>query len=107
MPPLEPTSPAEESSSKRVQVLVDGVELITHAPPEEERITDEDILRRFSQTDQAVNYMNFLFMGNQDYIINFVNQARRERESYSVSNLLRLLHSVTPPALPAGPRKSR
>ena len=77
---MEPTSPADESTSKRVQVIVDGVELSTHAPPEEELITDEDIMRRFNQTDQAVNHMNFMFMGNQDYVISYVNQARRERE---------------------------
>ena len=72
--PAEATSPAdEESTSNRVQVIVDGIEISTHAPPDGVRITEDDLLLRFRQTSEAVKHMNFLFLGNQYHVTIYAN----------------------------------
>ena len=80
-PGTSSASPAvNDSLLDRVQFTVDGTIVNARAPPAGTRITSEDLLLRFSQQADILKHANFIFLGGEDYVKEYVKQSSEQQE---------------------------
>ena len=71
---------SNETTSDRVQLMVDGEIVTTHAPPDGTPISADAVLLRLRQQKNGIEHFNFVFLGTEDTVKGFVQQQREPQE---------------------------